>query len=161
MLLGENMIGKILMDIRSTLASIPRKTPEIYKPFPKPHPPVLPPVLPREVSTPTSTDAIRFFHEKDDLYPLTTFSMFRFKIADCVYRSLNHYFQAQKFTTSPEIYQSIIDAPTPVEAINISQENAEVCIRITSSVMCYYKHYANPLKTSFIGSDRRFQHRSD
>eukprot|EP00800_Vazella_pourtalesii_P004272 TRINITY_DN145_c0_g1_i16.p1 TRINITY_DN145_c0_g1~~TRINITY_DN145_c0_g1_i16.p1 ORF type:complete len:857 (+),score=109.51 TRINITY_DN145_c0_g1_i16:42-2573(+) len=125
---GENMIGKILMDIRSTLASIPRKTPEIYKPFPKPHPPVLPPVLPREVSTPTSTDAIRFFHEKDDLYPLTTFSMFRFKIADCVYRSLNHYFQAQKFTTSPEIYQSIINAPTPVEAINISQENAEEAI---------------------------------
>eukprot|EP00800_Vazella_pourtalesii_P004271 TRINITY_DN145_c0_g1_i15.p1 TRINITY_DN145_c0_g1~~TRINITY_DN145_c0_g1_i15.p1 ORF type:complete len:863 (+),score=101.55 TRINITY_DN145_c0_g1_i15:42-2591(+) len=150
---GENMIGKILMDIRSTLASIPRKTPEIYKPFPKPHPPVLPPVLPREVSTstPTSTDVIRFFDQKDDLYPLTTFSMFRFKIADCVYRSLNHYFQAQKFTTSPEIYQSIINAPTPVEAIKISQGNSKSTIPDFN---------ANRLNIMEIGLKARFEQNS-
>ena len=121
MLLGENMIGKILMRIRDTLASVPRKTPETYKPFPKL---VTPPVVPREIHT--STVPIRFFHLKDNLYPLTTFSVYQFRVAEYVYRSLNHYFQAQKFTTSPDIHQSIINAPTALEALKISQDNAEV-----------------------------------
>ena len=115
------MIGEILMRIRSTLASVPRKTPETYKPFSKLVPP---PVVPREIHT--STDPIRFFQLKDNLYPLTTFSMYQFRVDEYVYRSLNHYFQAQKFITSPDIHRSIINAPTALEALKISQDNAEV-----------------------------------
>ena len=117
------MLGKILTNIRSTLPSIPsmpRIPSETYKPYSKPPPPVS-----TRVISP-ATGPIHFFNEKDNLYPLTTFSVYQFKVSDCVYRSLNHYFQAQKFTTSPDIHRSIVNAPTPLEALKISQENAEV-----------------------------------
>ena len=125
LLLGNNKIGKILMEIRSRFnKKIPKAThikaptrthtltpPMVHKPTPE---------TPRELNT------IYFFQEKDPLYPLTSFSNYSFMLYDLKWPTLNHYFQAQKFKTHPDIQERIRQALNPLQALCIAQERYEV-----------------------------------
>ena len=72
------------------------------------------------------SNTIYFFQETDPLYPLTSFSNYSFVLFELRWSTLNHYFQAQKFKTHPDIQERIRQAINPLQALCIAQEKYEV-----------------------------------
>ena len=124
MFIGENKIGKILMEIRRkcfpSMKSLSMMTPSAS---PAPFQLINKPIPNKQKH---DENAIYFFEKGSSHYPLTSFAPYPFYMDGKQWPTVNHYFQAQKFQSQPSIQDMIRQAETPFLALELAQDSNEV-----------------------------------
>ncbi|QKF94593.1 NADAR protein [Fadolivirus algeromassiliense] len=68
-------------------------------------------------------DRVCFYHSTDPYYQFTNFYHAPYTIGNNTYTTSEHYFQAQKFTHYPEIFNQIVQSSSPSDALRIATTN--------------------------------------
>ena len=87
-----------------------------------------------------NNDAIEFYGRDKLYFEFTPYSEHTIYLDDFLWKTLNHYFQAQKFTSNNEKRQ-IADAPTPDRATYLANNELKKVVRL---------FYYSPVSLNFI-----------
>ena len=108
--LGKNMLGQFLMKIREELK-------REYSPSKRSY----------QSSQPTDNDTIKFYEGYKPYYEFTPYSLHSVTVDGVRWRTLNHYYQAHKFTDQ-KYKNEIMSVATPQRASYLAKEvNNKVC----------------------------------
>ena len=101
-------------------------------------------------SNPLSTNDVIKFYDKDKPYfEFTPYSKHTVYLDNILWKTLNHYFQAQKFASNND-KRKIADAPTPVRATYLAKnELKQVWFTILFTCMVYL-NYLNYILFSYL-----------
>lgn len=72
---------------------------------------------------PCENDIIVFYEKFDKYGEFSNFSNYSYELDNYMWKTSEHYYQAQKFNQNPEIFHKIREAKTPINAKNIAHEN--------------------------------------
>ena len=144
-ILGNNELGKLLMKVRSECS----KSVESKSSLQLSH-------TNTSCSNPSSTklipsneDVIEFYYTDKPYFEFTPYSRHTVYLDNILWKTLNHYFQAQKFASNND-KRKIADAPTPVRATYLAKnELKQVWFTILFTCMVYL-NYLNYILFSYL-----------
>ena len=77
----------------------------------------------------SNNDVIEFYDKDKPYFEFTPYSEHTVCLDDILWKTLNHYFQAQKFTSNNE-KRKIADAPTPDRATYLANNELKKVVRL-------------------------------